>query len=50
MKDWKTTVAGCVAAGFYAWANAGHLNPKQLAVVVALAVFGYLCPDKPKTV
>ena len=45
MKSWKTTAAGAVSAGVYAWANAGSLDGRHLAVAVGIAVFGYLAKD-----
>lgn len=45
MKSWKTTAAGAISAGVYAWANAGGMDVKHLAVAVGIAVFGYLAKD-----
>jgi hypothetical protein len=43
--NYKTTIAGAVSAGAYAWANAGKLDFKHLAVVVGMAVFAFLAKD-----
>jgi len=45
VKNWKTTLAGMVAAGVYAWATSAAKDPKQLLVAVAIAVFGAVCKD-----
>jgi hypothetical protein len=45
MQNWKTTVAGAVGAGMYAWVNAGNLDLKHVAIAVAMAVFAYLAKD-----
>jgi hypothetical protein len=45
MKSWKTTAAGAISAGVYAWANAGGMDVKHLAVAVGIAMFGYLAKD-----
>ena len=43
--NWKTSVAGAASAAVYAWANAGNLDVKHLAVAIGIAVFGSLAKD-----
>ena len=34
--SWKTTVVGLASAGLYAWANAGNMDAKHIAVAVLM--------------
>jgi hypothetical protein len=43
--NWKTSVAGAASAAVYAWANAGNLDAKHMAVAIGIAVFGALAKD-----
>lgn len=43
--SWKTTVVGLVSAGLYAWANAGNMDAKHIAVTVLMAVIGAAMHD-----
>jgi hypothetical protein len=43
--NYKTTIAGALSAGAYAWANAGNLDFKHLLVPMAMAVFAFLSKD-----
>ena len=43
--NYKTTIAGALSAGAYAWANAGNLDFKRLLVAVGMAVFAFLAKD-----
>jgi hypothetical protein len=43
--NWKTSVAGAASAAVYAWANAGNLDARHLAVAIGIAVFGALAKD-----
>ena len=43
--NYKTTIAGAVSAGAYAWANAGSLDSRHLLVCVGMAVFAFLSKD-----
>jgi hypothetical protein len=43
--NYKTTIAGAVSAGAYAWANAGNLDARHLLVCVGMAVFAFLSKD-----
>jgi hypothetical protein len=48
MKNWKTTLAGCVSAAIYAViaaVQAGRIDPKDLAVAGGLAALGILAKD-----
>jgi hypothetical protein len=43
--NYKTTIAGALSAGAYAWANAGNLDSRHLLVCVGMAVFAFLSKD-----
>jgi hypothetical protein len=43
--NYKTTIAGALSAGAYAWANAGNLDARHLLVCVGMAVFAFLSKD-----
>jgi hypothetical protein len=45
ISNYKTTVAGALSAGAYAWANAGSLDSRHLLVCVGMAVFAFLSKD-----
>ena len=51
MKNWKTTIAGAIAAILLAIqpiieaAQGGEINWQQLGFAVILALFGYLAKD-----
>ena len=48
MKNWKTTLAGCVSAALYAViaaVQAGKVDPKDLAIAGGLAAIGILAKD-----
>ena len=48
MKNWKTTLAGCLSGAIYAVIAAvqsGTINPKDLAVAGGLAALGILAKD-----
>jgi len=48
MKNWKTTLAGCVSAALYAViaaVQAGKIDPKDLAIAGGLAAIGILAKD-----
>ncbi|MCX5828747.1 MAG: hypothetical protein NTV58_12230 [Deltaproteobacteria bacterium] len=48
LKNWKTTLAGCVTAGGYAALTAaqqGNIEPNQLAIIVGIAALGALAKD-----
>jgi hypothetical protein len=47
MKNWKTTVAGYVAALLTAWANGGldFTNPKTLLASAGIVALGHLAAD-----
>lgn len=48
MKNWKTTLAGCLSAGAYAAiaaAQNGTIEPKDLAIIAGLAALGVLAKD-----
>jgi hypothetical protein len=43
--NYRTTIAGAVSAGAYAWANAGNLDSRHLLVCMGMAVFAFLSKD-----
>jgi hypothetical protein len=48
MKNWKTTIAGCLTAGIYAAAallQQGNMDWKDIAVTAGLAAVGVLAKD-----
>lgn len=45
LSSWKTTLAGAVIAGLYAWENSGSLDAKRAAIVFAIAALGALSKD-----
>lgn len=48
MKNWKTTLTGCLTAGIYAALTAiqnGNLEPRDIAIVGGIAALGVLAKD-----
>jgi hypothetical protein len=48
MKNWKTTLAGCVSAALYAGLailQTGKLDPKDIALAAGIAALGFLAKD-----
>jgi len=48
MKNWKTTLVGCVTAATYAiiaCLQAGKIDPKDIALAAGIAALGFVAKD-----